>query len=287
MIIYLFSPKYYPILTYHEAQKILTTPQGKLRISLDLGLSYENVEIINDKVIIRNSQISKELLTDISEGKDSIYAVIDNNLYKISAYVGDSYLKLKLIKPNIAPTIEINGINMHRIIGTTPWRDAKDKVHMANISRGEFVLDIGTGLGYTAIHSKRRGAKVLSIEINPYILKMAEYNPWSRELSDRQITIVLGDAFKVLNDLDYEIFDKIIHDPPRINIAGDLYSLEFYQKLFKVLKRGGLLYHYTGATGWKKRRIDVLGGVASRLRRAGFTVKKFRNKNCVIAKKPY
>ena len=65
-------------------------------------------------------------------------------------------------------------------------------------------------------------------------------------------------------------FDAVLHDPPRLGIAGELYSLLFYDQLARVLKRKGKLFHYTGAPNKLTSGRDVPGEVARRLRRAGF-----------------
>jgi len=139
--------------------------------------------------------------------------------------------------------------------------------------RGGWVLDICTGLGYTALEALRRDAElVVSIEVNPIVLKMANINPWSRGLfQDKRIDIILGDAYEVVPSLPEARFDYIIHDPPRFALAGHLYSAEFYHSLLRALKPGGRLFHYTGEPGSRYRRIDLRKGVMRRLREAGFT----------------
>ncbi len=58
--------------------------------------------------------------------------------------------------------------------------------------------------------------------------------------------------------------------PPRFALAGELYSLTFYRELFRVLRRGGVLFHYVGAPGSKYRGKDLQKGVMERLKEAGF-----------------
>lgn len=66
------------------------------------------------------------------------------------------------------------------------------------------------------------------------------------------------------------MFDEVIHDPPRLSLASELYSLEFYKQLFRVLKANGKIYHYIGAPGSKNRKISLSRNVAERLKQAGF-----------------
>ncbi|MGZ3610849.1 MAG: class I SAM-dependent methyltransferase, partial [Ktedonobacteraceae bacterium] len=64
-------------------------------------------------------------------------------------------------------------------------------------------------------------------------------------------------------------FSRIIHDPPTFSLAGELYSGVFYQQLFRVLKRGGRLYHYIGDPQ-SKASGGVTKGALRRLQEAGF-----------------
>ena len=66
------------------------------------------------------------------------------------------------------------------------------------------------------------------------------------------------------------MFDIIIHDPPRLSLATELYSLDFYKQIFRVLKNNGKLYHYTGNPGSRNRHANLPGNVVKRLKIAGF-----------------
>ena len=63
-----------------------------------------------------------------------------------------------------------------------------------------------------------------------------------------------------------------MHDPPRFSgSTGDLYSLEFYKELHRVLKPRGLLFHYTGEPR-RRGAPSILKGIRERLEKAGFRV---------------
>ena len=64
-------------------------------------------------------------------------------------------------------------------------------------------------------------------------------------------------------------FDAALHDPPRFGIAGELYSQVFYDHLARVLRRGGRLFHYTGAPNRLTSGRDVPREVARRLAASG------------------
>ena len=273
-----------PLLTYWTARSILKAYNSglkSLKITLDLGLTYEEVYINGERVKIRNNTISINLLNKVKD--DYVYIVQDDKLIKIAFYDKGNYYKLKALGETIAPTVEINGIHMHRIKDTTPMDDAESKVKAARVSRCHRVLDICTGLGYTAIKSLDRGAcEIVSVEKDINILKIAELNPWSWRLSDKRIRIYLADASELIKHFPTEYFDRIIHDPPRFSLAGELYSEEFYKQLYRVLKNGGILYHYTGEPG-RVRGKSILQGIISRLRRVGFYVQKYSTILGVVA----
>ena len=256
-----------PLLTAEVARRILG---GDRVVSLDLGLSESSVELLDEAALLPGGlRVSISDLRRIAEREEAIFIVDDDGIYMAAYADGHFY---KLVPTDGAPTLEIDGIRMHRTRDITPERDAAMKLEALGL-RGGWVLDICTGLGYTALEALRRDAElVVSIEVNPIVLKMANINPWSRGLfQDRRISIILGDAYEVVPSLPEARFDYIIHDPPRFALAGHLYSAEFYHSLLRALKPGGRLFHYTGEPGSRYRRIDLRKGVMRRLREAGFT----------------
>ncbi|MBS7610931.1 RsmD family RNA methyltransferase [Candidatus Bathyarchaeota archaeon] len=283
--IFKYHFKNVPILTPWIVEEIFHSAQaGEIYTSLDMGFSKEKVYVGKDYVIIRNSKIDIEEFKRVLE-EEAVYAILDDSLVKIAKTCGEHYYKLKPVAPNTAPTIEINGVHMHRISNITPWEDSKIKVKLLSIRRGCRVLDTCTGLGYTAIWALKMGAgEVLSVEKDVNVLEIACFNPWSRWLEDNRITIIVEDSLKVVKHLVDESFDRIMHDPPRLSLAGELYGLEFYRELYRVLKPKGILVHYTGQPGHKSGK-NIMAGVKNRLEKAGFTVKKAPEALAVIAYK--
>jgi len=259
------------VLTYWNAVNIRRAIEkglNSITITVDFGLRNIDVHIMGKGIEIDGILLDIDYINSIEEG--FAYKVIDGVLKRIDLYDGGKYYKLKPIAIDKAPTLEINGIQMHRTVDVDPWTDSMLKVKTLGRLYGYRVLDICTGLGYTAIAEAMLGAReIVTIEIDPNVLLIASMNPWSRGLEDNRIRIILGNAIEVIKLFDEETFDAIIHDPPRFNIAGELYSLDFYRDLYRVLRRGGKLFHYTGEPG-RHTNIDILKGIKNRLYRAGF-----------------
>ncbi|KAG8467169.1 hypothetical protein KFE25_000485 [Diacronema lutheri] len=171
------------------------------------------------------------------------------------------------------PTAVLAGFNMHRMKGTNPVADTREKLRaFGEHGPSGAVLDVCTGLGYTAIAAAKLASveRVTTIELDPGMVEMQRRNPWSRELfSSAKVERLLGDATALLPQLGSTAFSYVIHDPPVNSIAGDLYSLQFYQQLHRVLRPSGRLFHYIGDPD-SKVSGQMFKGCAARLREAGF-----------------
>ncbi len=200
-----------------------------------------------------------------------LYAWDGKELYKLALFDQHLY-KLRLLAGK--PILEIDGLRMHL---TRDFRDvfdySKEIVRILKIGPSDVVLDTCTGLGYTAIAASRKAKKVITMEKSRAALTLAEWNPWSRELfSSPNIHIIRGDAFKQVPKLK-EKPTKIIHDPPRLSRAGELYSMEFYRRLASASADGALLFHYFGSFG--KNRRTISSEVKRRLSESGWEVQKY------------
>jgi predicted methyltransferase len=255
-----------PIITSETAKSLL---DEKTRVSLDLGLSETRVKQTKQEIMLTDVEsIDRESLVKISQDPRSVYFVRENNVFM--AAIGGKHF-YKLAKTEGAPTLEIDGIRMHRTKDTTPDRDTEKKLEMLGI-RGGCVLDTCMGLGYTAIQAQKCGAEcVVSVEFEPNVIRIAQLNPWSRGLfTEESIHLVLGDSFFVVDGFPMDYFDYVVHDPPRHSSAGHLYGQVFYDKLAWVLKPGGRLFHYTGEPRSRYRKVNIHRGIVERLGQSGF-----------------
>ncbi len=280
---YVFTPRDVAVISPHLASRLLSEVSGagcltplRVRVTLNLGLTYVEGVVEGNSLVVGGLRVSLDDLRQVASST-AVHAVLKGGEVLEPVQLYDDglrrFYKLRAVGEAEAPTLEINGIHMHRIKGTTPWRDAAAKVRALGRLGGAKVLDVCTGLGYTAIAALRCGAaEVVSVEVDENVLRVAEVNPWSRGLS--RVRIIVGDAAEVVKELRDATFTHVIHDPPRFQMAGHLYSADFYAELLRVLKPGGKLFHYVGEPG-RKRGRSYVGGVKGRLVKAGFIVLKW------------
>lgn len=186
----------------------------------------------------------------------------------------------KLVKTPGWPTVQIDGIQMHRMKKLTPELDAAKKVEALNPPPGSLVLDICTGLGYTAIFLLKRNCSVITIEKDENVLYIARQNPYSKFLFDNLVDtalpspgkakLIVGDAKEVIKTFNDSSFEYILHDPPKFNIAEELYSYEFYTQLYRILSNRGKILHYIGSPQMKSKNKDIIGNIIRRLKQVGF-----------------
>lgn len=256
-----------PLLAAWEAQ---TEERTSATTSPDLGLSTLEVTLSADGVSYPGGdQVTWEMARHIIETPNQCFTIVEGSAQAITLFSPTTSMLRSLMPTSGAPTMLVSGFSMHRIKGTEPWADTQAKAQAVAPITGR-VLDTTTGLGYTAILAARSAAEVVTIELDPTGLEVARRNPWSHELFDRpNIQRIVGDAFEVVEEQRESSFDRIIHDPPYMTLAGDLYSEAMYRRLYRVLRKGGRLFHYIGdprsASGAK-----TTTGVMRRLEAAGF-----------------
>jgi predicted methyltransferase len=239
-----------------------------VKVSLDLNLTSSSCELSADGLSTPAGLVALTDLKKIAKDENGCFLVENGQITKIQAY-SEEFARFYSLYPTAnAPTMRVAGFPMHRIKDTDPWADTQEKIKAVGPVKGE-VLDTTTGLGYTAILAAKQAKHVTTIEIDPVATEICHYNPWSQALFAPRITQLYGDSFEVLDALPAAKFEAIIHDPPTRQLAGDLYSEEFYAKLLAVLQPRGRLYHYIGDPD-SHFGASVTEGVIRRLRLAGF-----------------
>jgi predicted methyltransferase len=245
--------------------------QAQIEVSPDLGLTTVPVEVTPEGVFFpQGTRLGWQDIEKIQKSTANCFLVEDETIKPIQVFSEETNRFCSLYPTTGAPSMLIGGFVMHRIKDVDPMQDTLKKMRTITPVMGR-VLDTATGLGYTAIEAAKSAEQVVTIELDPGAQEIARHNPWSRALFENpRISQVMGDAFDVVPTFEDESFTRIIHDPPSFSLAGQLYSGEFYRQLYRVLKRGGRLFHYIGDLN-SKSGSTVTRGALRRLQEAGFT----------------
>ncbi|MCJ8301701.1 methyltransferase domain-containing protein [Shewanella sp.] len=255
-----------------------------VRLSTDLNISEQDFSLIDQSLVLDDdNRLSIADLKKIVKKTQRIYLCSDGDMVPLE---DRSYGYYKLVPTSGAPLLEISGVKMHISKGTDPFVSASEMAKQA-VSKGDKVLDCCSGLGYAAIAAHRLGAsEVLTIELSPEVIGLRAQNPWSNDLGKEGIVQRQGSSFELITTMPAISFDAVVHDPPRFSLAGELYSEEFYREIFRVLRPGGRLFHYTGNPHVVKKGSSFVDGVIRRLKAAGFRhVKKVEHLMGVSAQK--
>jgi len=261
------------ILSYVQAAPLLKAKQqgiASVQISPDLGLSTVIVTLTSEGVEFPNGEhLDWQSIEKVSKSEVNCFILEDNAVRPIQVFSEYTNRVCSLMPTKGAPSMLIAGFVMHRIKDVDPMQDTLRKIATVSPVMGR-VLDTATGLGYTTIEAAKTADEVVTIELDPGAQEIARLNPWSQALfHSPKIHQLMGDAYEVVQTFEDDSFARIIHDPPTFSLAGELYSGTFYQQLFRVLKRGGRLYHYIGDPN-SKASGGVTKGALKRLQEAGF-----------------
>ena len=242
------------------------------KTSPDLNLTMVDVALDEVGVVYPEPfdvQLTWAQVTQVAADETHCFRFDGDELVKINTFSADTNRAISLYPTVSAPTMVLAGFPMHRIKDTNPYQDTLQKIKAASPVSG-LVLDTATGLGYTATMAAKTAQHVTTCDIDSGVLEICRFNPWSTELFDNpKITQLHGDVFDLIEEMEEGTYTRIIHDPPTVSIAGDLYSGDFYVELYRVLRKGGRLFHYIGDPRSGLGSRTTLG-VVKRLREAGF-----------------
>ncbi len=265
----------YPIvLSYMQIEPLLLAKQKGLQsieVSPDLGLTMATVMLSGEGVVFPSGeQLTWQQIEKIKKSQTNCFVVDGDQIRPVQVFSDYTNRMCSLLPTKRTPSMLIAGFTMHRIVDIDPMEDTLKKVATLAPIVGR-VLDTATGLGYTAIEAAKTAEQVITIELDPGTQEIARLNPWSRALFDNpKISQIMGDTFEVVLTFEDNSFSRILHDPPVFSLAGELYAATFYRQLFRILQRGGRLFHYIGDLN-SKSSGTVAKGVIRRLQEAGFT----------------
>jgi hypothetical protein len=262
-------PSYY-LHTENARQALEAIANGLscVRLSTDLNLSERDFSLSGQSLVLdADNRLSIDALKSIVKKTQRIFLCRDGAMHPLEDRSAGYY---KLVPTAGAPLLEISGVKMHISKETDPFASASAMAQQA-VRKGDKVLDCCSGLGYAAIAAHRLGAsEVLSIELSREVMGLRSQNPWSNDLGQAGIVQRQGSSYALIGTMPAASFDSVIHDPPRFSLAGELYSEEFYREIFRVLRRDGRLFHYTGNPHVVKKGSSFVDGVIHRLKAAGF-----------------
>jgi uncharacterized protein len=256
------------IISAYQAEELLkahNSNKKNIDISLDIGNTKSNIEIKDNMFIFPDKQsLSLDKIKKIIKKDTMCFFIENNDIVQIAIFSEETNNYYKLVPAKDWPTIEISGIRMHVTKAMSPKEDTEKKISFVLPCIGK-VLDTCTGLGYTAINAGKTAEEVHTFERDSNVIELEKINPWSQELfENKKIIRHHEDVFNGIKKINSNYFDRVIHDPPRQALSNLLYSQEFYNELFRVLKKGGKLFHYTGDPG-SKRGLDIRAGITKRL----------------------
>ena len=251
-----------------KALEAIAKGQTCVQLSTDLNISERDFSLSDQSLVLdEDNRLSINELKKIVKKTQRIYLCRDGDMDPLEDRSSGYY---KLVPTAGAPLLEISGVKMHISKGTDPFISASEMAQQA-VRKGDKVLDCCSGLGYAAIAAHRLGAsEVLSIELSQQVMGLRAQNPWSDDLGKEGIVQCQGSSFELIGTMPATSFDSVIHDPPRFSLAGELYSEEFYGQIFRVLRRDGRLFHYTGNPHMVKKGSSFVDGVIRRLKAVGF-----------------
>jgi predicted methyltransferase len=245
------------------------------QFSLDLGISEKRITLDNqDYFRVADQKIPFPDPNIWQDDKRTIliYEEISWKPWQYFSPETQKLYKMIFVAPHIPPTIEISGIKMHITKNSNPAEDTKDKLKSLGKING-IVLDTCMGLGYTAIEAARSPyvKMVFSCEADQNVYRMCQQNPWSKDIfNNPNIKPEIIQVETYVQKIADGFFTAIIHDPPRFALAPQLYAENLYQQLFRILQRGGRMYHYTGDPNKRTRKRSLAEKTKMLLEKVGF-----------------
>jgi len=107
----------------------------------------------------------------------------------------------------------------------------------AQLSRAQYIVDIGTFTGYSALVMAEvlpDNGEILTIEHNPEHAKIAQ-NFFNRSRNGFKINLRIGEALEVLKTLPDEKTDLVFIDADKLKYSA------YYKESMRILRIGGLI----------------------------------------------
>ncbi len=245
----------------------------RVELSLDVGVSRTMVTLLSPDLF--ESQGVRFPVPSLPEEERTILIWRNQHWEKWQHFDErtQKFYKMVFVAEGKPPTVEISGIKMHVTRDGDPLQDTRRKIRTLGTLNGR-VLDTCLGLGYTAIAEAQSPGveQVVVCEADPNMVALCAQNPWSQALFHHPgIQLITAPVEKAIALFPEGYFSAILHDPPRFSLAPGLYHPDFYRELYRVLRTGGRLYHYTGNPRQRQRKRPLSVQTAEKLHQVGFT----------------
>ncbi len=115
----------------HFQTRLFAAPEepGPFQGSLDLGLTQTTLQRVNEGYQLPDGQLlTDEQVRKINDDENGCYILEDNQLRKVEFFSAFTNRYYSLMPTEAAPTMLISGIPMHRIKGTNPMEDTRQKL---------------------------------------------------------------------------------------------------------------------------------------------------------------
>ncbi len=122
----------------------------------------------------------------------------------------------------------------------TPQAVVDKMLDMANVTKNDFVMDLGSGDGRTVITAAKRGARAMGIEYNPDMVELSQKNAEAAGVTARA-TFVKADLFEtdfskadvitmfLLPSINMKLRPKLLDLKPGTRIASNTFTMEDWQ----------------------------------------------------------
>ena len=262
-------------LTGYDCQRILAamlTGESTVERLIGPDGATATVEIVETGCYLTDSEISVSLeeLERMARPAHGYFLHDEDGWHKQVAFSPTTKLQVGLYATETGtPALMVGGFPMHRHKGIDPWESSLAMVNAVPRVYGR-VLDTTCGLGYVALSASKRAVRVTTLEVDPAVCDLHHASPWSAQLyTAPNITVINESCLSYVASQPSGTYDVIFHDPPTVQIAGDLYSQTFYAELHRLLSRKGVLFHYIGSPE-SRNGSTMMRGTKRRLSEAGF-----------------
>jgi precorrin-6B methylase 2 len=122
----------------------------------------------------------------------------------------------------------------------TPQALVDKMLDMAQVTKADVVMDLGSGDGRTVITAAKRGARAFGIEYNPDMVELSRRNAAAEKVSDRA-TFIQADLFEtdlskanvitmfLLPSINIKLRPKILDLRPGTRIVSNTFTMEDWQ----------------------------------------------------------